>query len=83
MMSTYQRLQGLGADLIARKRGKKLQQKRRKEKMRRRQSHDPSSIDTSQFMGVDFEDSVFIPEIAKGVSSEQAEDGNVVIGVKQ
>ena len=50
--------------------------------MRRRQSHDPSSIDTSQFMGVDFVDSVFIPEIAQGVSSEQAEDGNVVTGVK-
>ena len=42
----------------------------------------PSSIDTSQFMGVDFVDSVFIPEIAQVVSSEQAEDGNVVIGVK-
>ena len=50
--------------------------------MRRRQPSDPSSIDTSQFMGVDFEDSVFIPETAQGVSSEQTEDGNVLKGVK-
>ena len=63
--------------LIARKRGKKLQEKRRKEKIRKRQSHNPASIDTSQFMGVDFEDSVFIPENAPEELNDETENGNV------
>ena len=61
-----------------RKRGKKLKEKRRKEKMRRLQQKDGDNVDVSQFMGVDYEDSVFIPDQAENGSSELKREESVV-----
>lgn len=61
-----------------RKRGKKLKEKRRKEKMRRLKQKDGDNVDVSQFMGVDYEDSVFIPDQAENGSSELKREESVV-----
>lgn len=46
----------------SRKRGKKYQEKRRKQREKKLKIYRDNEIDTSQFMGVDYEDSIFIPE---------------------
>ena len=64
-MSTYPRLQGyeMGtSSLTPRKRGKKYQEKKRKQREKKLKVYRDDAIDTSQFMGVDYEDSIFIPE---------------------
>ena len=46
--------------------------------MRRLQQKDGDNVDVSQFMGVDYEDSVFIPDLAENGSSELKREESVV-----
>lgn len=73
-MSTYPRLQGYEVRtraLTPRKRGKKYQEKKRKQREKKLKVYRDNAIDTSQFMGVDYEDSIFIPESLQQSDTEE------------
>ena len=54
-----------------RKRGKKYQEKKRKRREKKLKIYRDNEIDTSQFMGVDYEDSIFIPESERQSDAEE------------
>ena len=76
-MSTYPRLQGYEVRkqvFTPRKRGKKYQEKKRKQREKKLKVYRDSAIDTSQFMGVDYEDSIFIPGSLQQSDTEEQVD---------
>ena len=55
-----------------RKHGRQLQEKRKKMKVRQRQKKTGKKIDTSGFLGVDYENSVYIPKPPLGIAQQNA-----------
>ena len=77
-MSTYPRLQGYinVLQIRYRKHGKQLQEKRKKMKLRQRQKKKGKKIDTSGFLGIDYENSVYIPKPPLGIDQLNASEFN-------
>lgn len=57
-----------------RKKGKKLKEKRRKERLRRQQSGGGPNVDTSNFIGIEYEDSIFTPWLNEDGSLKEKDE---------
>lgn len=78
-MNPYPRFQGYSIlyTFINRKKGKKLKEKRKKERMRQHQSNNGPYVDTSVFMGTDYEDAVFTPWLNEDGTLKDGKDESV------
>lgn len=76
-MSTYQRMQGYLNEwsTTCRKRGKKLREKRRKQKLNRMHIYNDGDQDVHRFLDLDYEDSIYVPE--KSVETGEDEESSV------
>lgn len=74
-ISTFARVGYHQLLVIKRKRGKKLREKRKKQHERNEKRHKKTEIDFSQFIGLDYEDSIFLPEnLQETISNETVFD---------
>ena len=67
---------------MLRKHGKQLQEKRKKMKLRNRQKKRGKNIDTSGFLGIDYENSVYLPQPPLGISQPNVSRINEELAVE-